>query len=251
MAASGRRSQAFATRKPPASTWHREGKRLRASARYDIVFTITSTKPAWEKSSDEDHPPLHPGRNLGPLPHRPFLIHSRDVAPSFLASRRSRGRKGRSCPARREAAPLLASRLPGNPPPGRPPDRRPARPWAARRRLGNNRPVRRGGGDAWPAPPRSHVQPGGVSGEPLHRVGRNPLGAEGSHGIVRPHHLDPRRRGGRRTRFPGSGPGRPAVPRPGVSRWHYPERGHALPARGRAGSPARFREGGKIPAGKR
>jgi hypothetical protein len=43
-AASGRRSRAFATRKPPASPWQREGKRPRASTRYETVFTRRSTK---------------------------------------------------------------------------------------------------------------------------------------------------------------------------------------------------------------
>ena len=33
-----------ANRKPPASPGHREGKRLRASARYETVFTRRSTK---------------------------------------------------------------------------------------------------------------------------------------------------------------------------------------------------------------
>ena len=42
-----------ANRKPPASPGHREGKRLRASARYETVFTRHSTK-AWPEKTGED-----------------------------------------------------------------------------------------------------------------------------------------------------------------------------------------------------
>jgi len=38
-----------AERKPPASTWHREGKRLRTSARYETVITRRSTSKEEER----------------------------------------------------------------------------------------------------------------------------------------------------------------------------------------------------------
>src|SRR4030065_759949 len=61
MAASGRRSRAFATRKPPASPWHREGKRLRSSA------LLGNRNYETQHLGEEDLPDLSP-----PHAHRKF-----------------------------------------------------------------------------------------------------------------------------------------------------------------------------------